>query len=335
MARQNSQMRSEVAIVVPCYNVEPYLQRALDSVYAQSYRDFHICCVDDGSTDGTLQVLKTNARSCTFVCQPHAGPAAARNRAIRVSDSAFVAFLDADDKWMPSKLERQITMLKQDPTLGLVCSLCLVSELGNERRAAFSADGVPGCGRLFQDLVRNCFVFTPTVVVRRRCLEEVGLFNEALPVSEDFNLWLRIAARWKIALLPETLAITHKRPGSLSASIAPEERLRAGVVALEHVQSSCPELSPSDRRALRRALAERMYFHGSFLLSTGAQGLARQKLLGALKHRPTHWRAIAKLGLTFLPLHVTDALVQLKSMVWWRPKPEDPAAFAARNAPSP
>ncbi len=328
-------MRSEVSVVVPCYNVEPYLQRALDSVYAQTYRDFHIYCVDDGSTDGTLQVLKTNARSCTIVCQPHAGPAGARNRAIRLADSAFVAFLDADDEWMPSKLERQIAVLKQDPTLGLVCSLCLVSERANGRRAVFSADGVPGCGRLFQDLVRNCFVFTPTVVVRRRCLEDVGLFNEALPVSEDFDLWLRIAARWKIALLPETLAITHKRPGSLSASISAEERLRTGIATLEHVQSSCPELWPSERRALRRALAERIYLYGSFLLSTGEKGLSRRKLICALKYQRTHWRAIAKLGLSFLPLCVAEALVQLKSMFWWRPRPKDSAAFAARNATSP
>lgn len=307
----SSQPDSEVAVIVPCYNVESYLQRALDSALAQTFSDFHIYAVDDGSADSTVQILETAPRCC-FVSQPHAGPAAARNRAIQMSRSPFIAFLDADDEWLPPKLERQIALLKQDPTLGLVCSLCSISEPGRERRVIPEVDNIPSSGRLFRHLVRKCFVFTPTAVVRRGCLEEVGLFNESLAVSEDFNLWLRIAARWRIAFMPEVFAITHKRPGSLSASISPEKRLRNGVAGLEHVQTVCPELSPAEARALRGALAERIYFHGSFFLSTGAKGPSRRKLVSVLKVRPTHWRALAKLGLSFLPTRVSKSLMGIK-----------------------
>jgi len=306
-------MHSEVSVIVPCYNVERYLKRALDSVFAQTYNNFRVYPVDDGSTDGTLRVLETYADRCCFVSQPHAGPAAVRNRAIQMSGSPFVAFLDADDEWLPEKLERQIPLLKQDPTLGLVCSLCAIHEAGSDTSPTFTTGDVPGPGRLFEQSVREGFVHTPTVVVRRRCLDDVGLFNESLAVSEDRNLWLRIAARWRIAFLPEVLAIVHKRPGSLSVSIPVEERLRNGVAALEHVESSCPELSAAEARALRMALAERLYCYGSFLLSSGVKEASRGKLASTLTLQPTHWRAFAKLVLSFLPTQAYDFLAALKT----------------------
>jgi hypothetical protein len=303
---------AEVTVVVPCYNVEPYVKRALDSALAQAYRDFHIYAVDDGSTDGTLAALQTYSEHCCIVSQQHMGAAAARNRAIQMSSSPFIAFLDADDEWLPHKLECQLSLLKQNPDLGLVCSLCAAHEPGKQMHSIFLAH-LPGSGMLFQQLVRDCFVFTPTVVVRRQCLEDVGIFNESLKVSEDFNLWLRIASRWKIALLPDVLAVTHERPGSLSATISPEERLSIGVAALEDVRSRCSDvLSTAEAQALRVALAQRFYFLGSFLLSDGAAARSRSKFVSALKFQPTHWRAVTKLGLSFLPFHTHELLAHLR-----------------------
>jgi len=330
---KGSPIRPEVAVVVPCFNVERCLQRALDSTFAQTYTDFHVYAVDDGSTDSTIKVLETNARHCSFVSQPHSGPSAARNRAIQMSSSPYLAFLDADDEWLPNKLECQMALLKEDPTVGLVSSLCLFSNAENESHSIFAKE-IPRSGRLFRQLVRKCFVFTPTVIVRRRCLEDVGFFNESLAVSEDFNLWLRIAARWKIAFLPQLLVISHKRRGSLSATIPAEERLRNGVAALEHVQSSCPDLPPTEARALRSALAERLYFHGSFLLSVGANEPARRKLASALKLQPTHWRALAKLGLGLLPARASDLLLGLRTKFTRRSRYTDASQLEPWDASS-
>jgi glycosyltransferase involved in cell wall biosynthesis len=303
-----SHARWEVAVVLPCYNVETCLPRALDSVFAQTYTNFHTYAVDDSSLDGTMRALDTYADRCSFVSQPHAGPGAARNRAIQMSDSPYIAFLDADDEWLPHKLERQIAQLKTDPELGLVCSLCALYESGKQSGSSLCVPRMPSSGRLFRYLAQNCFVFTPTVVVRRRCLEETGLFNESLQVSEDFNLWLRIAARWKIALLPEILAINHRRSGSLSRAISPSERLRNGVAALEDVQSCRPDLTTAETHALRAALAERIYFFGSYLLSAGASGPAREELASVLKLQPLHWRAFAKFLLTLFPAQAYEFL---------------------------
>lgn len=310
-----SPAQTEVDVIVPCYNVEQCVGRALDSVLRQTHQDFSIYAVDDGCTDNTVQVLKTYAPRCILISQAHAGPATARNRAIRESASPFVAFIDADDEWLPDKLERQLALLRHNESLGMVCSHCLISEPRSKENRHSVVDDVPHNGRLFKHLVRNCFVFTPSVVVRRRCLEEIGLFHEAFPVSEDFNLWLRIAARWDIAIVPAVFTMVNKRPGSLSLTISPEERLRAGVAALEHVRSSCSTLSPVEQHALRLALAERIYFYGSHLLSTGEKSACRRQLASVLKLQCTHWRALAKLALSYLPGEIYGSLVRLKSAI--------------------
>ena len=310
-----SPAQTEVDVIVPCYNVEHRVRRALDSVLCQTHQDFSIYAVDDGCTDNTVQVLKTYAPRCILISQAHAGPGAARNRAIRESVSPFVAFIDADDEWLPDKLERQLALLRQNESLGMVCSNCLISEAGSKENRHIVVDNVPHNGRLFKHLVRNCFVFTPSVVVRRRCLQEIGLFHEELPVSEDFNLWLRIAARWDIATVPEVCAIVNKRSGSLSLTISSEERLRSGVAALEHVRSSCSTLSPVEQQALRLALAERIYFYGSYLLSAGEKGASRKHLASVLELQSTHWRAFAKLALSYLPGEIYGSLVRFKSAI--------------------
>ena len=291
------------------------MQRALNSVLAQTHQDFWIYAVNDGCTDNTMQVLEQYTHRCVSISQAHAGAAAARNRAIRESASPFIAFIDADDEWLPEKLDRQISLLRKNKSLGMVCSHCVISASGSAENQHISADSVPHTGRLFQYLVRNCFVFTPTVVVRRGCLEEIGLFNEALPVCEDFNLWLRIAARWEIGIIPEVLAIVKKRPGSLSVTTSAEEQLRSGIASLEHVRSSCSGLSPSEQNALRLALAERIYFYGSHLLSAGAKTASRKLLVSALELQSTHWRAFTKLALSFLPGEIYGSLARLKTTI--------------------
>lgn len=295
------------------------MQRALDSVFRQTYQDFHIYAVDDGSTDQTMRVLRANAPRCSSVSQAHAGPAAARNRAIRMLQSPFIAFLDADDEWLPAKLQRQIAVLKEQPDVGLICSHCFLGESLKETPPLFSMES-PSAGRLFDSLVRNCFVFTPTVVIRRACLDDVGLFRESLPVSEDFNLWLRVAARWPIACLQEQLAIIHKHPLSLSGTVPDAERLSTGIAALQDVKASCGDLSPSEQHALRCALAQRFYFYGSFLLKTGDAHGSRSALASALRLCPSHWPAAAKFALSYLPARLSRPLIDLKTKLRQRPR---------------
>ena len=329
-----SPIQTAVDVIIPCYNVESYLRRALESVFAQTYTNFHIYAVDDGSTDNTLNILQQNAHRCSYLSQPHGGAAGARNCGIRMSNSPLIAFLDADDEWLAQKLERQVEFMTRNPDFGLVCSLCEMRPRQQDAGTVFSLPSRALSGKLFGELVRNCFVFTPAVLVRRQCLEEVGLFDESLMVCEDFHLWLRIAARWKIAILPEVLAVTHARPGSLSATISPEQRLRTGVATLEDVRARCKDLPAGDARALRRALAQRHYFYGSFLLSSGAKRRARQSLLKALKLQPSHVRAFAKIVLSVFPARAIRSALALTKMLKYRMPVRSVSPWAVRDSAS-
>ena len=292
---------SEIAVVIPCYNAAPYLARALDSVFAQTYRAFRVYVIDDGSTDGTAEVVRSYGDRIVSVSTPHAGQASARNRGIRLSNSPYVAFLDADDEWLPAKLERQIEILRRNPGAGMVYSDCFNNANDHSAGSHFARVGTPGSGRVFEPMVAQCDVFTPTVVVRRKCLNRVGLFRETMPLGEDYNLWLRISARWDVAVVPEVLAIRHVTPGSLSQTTSLERALSVPIAVFEDVMQTCPELSSSQRRALRRAIAKGHYTYGSHLLEKGKRQESRQQMLQAMRYGLRDWRPLAKLALGFLP----------------------------------
>jgi hypothetical protein len=277
----------ETAVIIPCYNAGSYVARALDSVFAQTHRDYRIFVVDDGSTDDTEQVLRNYSGRIFSVRQEHAGQGSARNRRIRLSRSSYVAFLDADDEWLPTKLERQIEILRRDSNIGLVYSDCSTSGTGPSAGSHFARVGTPKGGRVFEQLLDSCSVFTPTAVVRRECLEGMGLFNESVPVGEDFNLWLRIAARWAVAIVPEVLAIRHYQPGGLSLTTSPDTALSSSVAAFEHVmQSSAAHLLPDQCKALRRAIARRHYEYGTYLLINGDRARSRAQMFQAFRDGP-------------------------------------------------
>jgi glycosyltransferase involved in cell wall biosynthesis len=305
-------MLCEVAVVVPTYNAADYIARAVDSVLSQTDVHFSLCVIDDGSTDETASIMERYSGRLAYYRQAHAGQAAARNRGIRMSSSIYVAFLDADDYWLPEKLQRQVALLEQNPKVGLVCSDCGTIAAGRIANTHFETNAVPRAGMIFDRLALDCFIFTPTVMVRRACLDEVGLFNQSLSVSEDFNLWLRIAARWQVAVIPEVLAVREMRAEGLSLSTPPEVYLENGIAALEDVRAVCTELSPQESSALQAAIAERYYVYGSHLLASGQYTQSRKKLASALTEKPAHWRAWTKYGLSLLPGAVVRRLTEAR-----------------------
>ncbi len=320
---------ADVAVVVPTYNCAQYLARALDSVTAQTYRSFQLFVIDDGSTDNTEEIVGKFPSECVFEKQAHAGPAAARNRGIRISSSPYIAFLDADDVWLPQKLERQIKLLERRPEVGLVCSDCAVGGITEPDSSYFQRRAMPQ-SEVFERLVKDCFIVTPTVVVRRECLLAFGGFNEALGVSEDLNLWLKIASRCAIAFIPEVLAVRYNRPDNLSAITSPEDACASGIAALEDVIRSCPQLNWQQRRAVERGLAVRHYQYGSFLLSSDRAHASQRSLLAAWRYHPRNWRALAKYWISFLPRSLRDSLItvhQASTNLSEMPRPKSYSRF--------
>lgn len=297
--------KAEVAVIIPTYNCAHYLPRALESVFAQTYRDYRVFVVDDGSIDDTAAVVERYANRLTFIQQAHAGAAAARNRGIKASSSPYVAFLDADDVWLPAKLERQMKLFDNHPEIGLV-------------GAGFLHDGVvysaePQNGSRVEALLKDCCISTPAAVVRRQCLYETGLFYEPLRVCEDYNLWIRIASRWSFAIVREVLVHCYSTSGNLSSSTSPEDRLRFGIAALQHVLATCPQLSQHEKCIIQRAMAVHYYNLGCCLLSQGDRRGGRAAMEKAWRFNRLNWKAPVKLSLSVLPP------AGLKSATWvWR-----------------
>ncbi len=197
-----------VSVVIPAYNAAKYIGETLESVRAQTFRDHEIIVVDDGSADNSLDIA---AGFGSIVClrQPNRGAAAARNAGIRAARGEYIAFLDADDLWLPGKLEKQMAYLEANPGKAWIYSDALVFESATNRTICrIGARTRLHEGAVLQPLLLRSFIPSATPVVKRDALFAANLFDESPErrVIEDWCLWLRLAARHPVALLDEPLA---------------------------------------------------------------------------------------------------------------------------------
>jgi glycosyltransferase involved in cell wall biosynthesis len=219
----------KVSVFVPNYNYARYLPECLDSILAQTYHDFEIVIADDGSTDNSHEVLmdyqSRYPEKIHYYWHPgHAnkGVAATSNLAISKSQGEYLAWTGSDDVWYPQKLELQVAQLDHDPRLGMVYSYAdfLDSEgriLPGRYGVDITADPNP-VGRMLQ----SCHPPAMTVVIRRQCMEEVGGFDETLRTCEDWDLWIRVFALWKVGFIDQPLVKYRIHGNNLSKGIDPK-----------------------------------------------------------------------------------------------------------------
>ncbi len=279
-----------VSVIIPAYNSARYIGEALDSLVGQTYRDFEVVVVDDGSADDTLAVVNGYAQRLALrvIRQANGGPARARNEGVRAAAGQYCAFLDADDLMLPQRLEQQVAALRADGQIALVhTDLQTFNEGGvvHRTRRVFSD---PRGGRVLDWLVLDNFITTSTVMARRDRLLEAGLFREGRHISEDFELWLRMAERWPIAYLETPLVMYRYTPGSLSGN-----KLVTALAALQVVREfwgEHPEYRRSHRALCRRSIARHLAVVGAAALDRGERGRAVRHLLGALRREPLNGR---------------------------------------------
>ncbi len=211
-----------VTVVLPCYNHAQFIGKTLDCILAQSYNDFEIVAVDDGSTDGSLEVLQRFEPRVRVLRGQHngpAGPAAARNRAIEASDSDFIAFMDADDLCTPDRLAVQVNRLDAD-RLDLVASeLTFIDPQGNALEGKWSCPPYASADYWGSLLERN-WIGTPSVTLRRSALDSAGSFNEEFTHAEDYDLWLRLARSSAVGYVNAPLIQVRRHGGNISRNIA-------------------------------------------------------------------------------------------------------------------
>jgi glycosyltransferase involved in cell wall biosynthesis len=294
-----------VSVVIPTYNNARFLPEALDSLLAQTCRDFELIVVDDGSTDDTEEVLKPYRNLVRYVRKDNGGPASARNLGIRQARGQLIAFQDADDIWLPDKLQRQVDYLRDHPNIGVVFSD--VTFFGAEGRETccvkqrFSAEA----GMTFDNLFHDHFVGMSTVVVRSSCLNEVGLFDESLIGAEDYNLYLRLAKRFQFGFLDEPLIKKRLHENNLSNDL--DQMLHDEIANLHKIAALFPEDNVSTR-----SIAARIYFRfGKYHFDRKAFEKATSCLFRALRLSPLLWEAWTYLIVAILPAAFREQLLAL------------------------
>lgn len=203
-------MNEKVSIIIPTYNRAHLIERSIRSILNQTYEEFELLIVDDGSTDNTKEVVERikDSRIRYIPCGENGGAARARNIGIAEAQYDYIAFQDSDDEWHPDKLEKQMgVMMEASEDTGLVYCEYHYNGLGG--REEITPDRkIPleqKRGHIFPYLLAGNMIGTPVMLVKRECFQKVGIFNEKFPCLEDYELVLRIAREYRIEFIPECL----------------------------------------------------------------------------------------------------------------------------------
>jgi glycosyltransferase involved in cell wall biosynthesis len=199
----------ETSVIIPTYNRLPFLKEAVGSVLNQSYRNFELIIVDDGSTDGTPDFVANLGNQIKHIYKSNGGPSSARNRGLGEAAGEFITFLDSDDLWHKDKLKVEIEFMQSHPE----ATVCYTDETWIRRgvRVNQRKKHQKYSGWIFERCVPLCMVSPSSVLMRREFFDEVGYFDENLPVCEDYDLWLRASLRFPFHFIPQKLII--KRGG--------------------------------------------------------------------------------------------------------------------------
>jgi glycosyltransferase involved in cell wall biosynthesis len=286
-----------VSVVIPAYNAGRTIDAALRSVFSQTYRDFEVIVIDDGSVDDTAERVGAWGNAVLFSRQANQGPAAARNHGIQRARGRLLAFLDADDVWLPTKLERQVAYFDAFPETGLLHTDALVShaplvhmfEPGEEEISTLVPPTNDFCALFHCDR----FVKTLTVMIPRHVALALGGFDERRELHvEDWDFWLRIAARHPVGYLPATLAI-HRPDGGMSSNV--ERTFRGQTLVIEKLRPLCAAACPKHRADPDACVTEREHLLHSQLgyerFWRGQKGPAREAYRQALSTKPLDSRA--------------------------------------------
>lgn len=337
-----------VSVIIPAYNCESFIGRAVQSVLDQDYRDLEIIVINDGSTDNTVQALAPIQDRICLLQQKNAGVAAARNAGLRIARGELVAFLDADDWWAPSRLSVQLAALKSFPETGMVFSDFAVADstganlmprgirwkYGSVRNAdttpwqkifcnsvsvhwdgseIYQHAAVAYQGHIAQKLFCGNFINTSTVLLRREVIERFGEFDQTLDTEEDYDYWLRVANEWPLAYVDAPLATFRKSPGQLTR---PDQIERIVQNALRVVQRASNQMAAVLDTEVTNSRFSRIYFSlGVIALRNGRSTDAQSFLKQSLHYRPWRPMTLALYILACLPPRIFAGILRVRAIL--------------------
>ena len=244
----------KLSVIIPTYNRLPMLKEAVDSVLTQDFEDMELIIVDDGSTDGTAEEIKRYGGRVKFIQHSeNKGVSTARNRGVLQARGKLIAFLDSDDLWVKGKLKIQAAFLDDNPHY----SICYTDEIWirKGKRVNPMHKHAKYSGWIFEKCLPLCTISPSSVMMRKTLFSKVGLFDEALPVCEDYDLWLRVSARFPIFFINQKLIIKRGgHPDQLSQRSWGNDRYR--VMSLERLLTE-PYLRPEEREMILKEMKKK------------------------------------------------------------------------------
>ena len=272
----------KVSVIIPAYNAMRFLPQTVESVLQQTLRDFEVLIVDDGSKDDTAKWAAAHSDPrVKLISRPNGGAAAARNTGIANAAGEYVAFLDADDLWRPTKLEKQVARMEADLNVGLVDAWISYIDGDGEAMGKVMTQDLEG--DVWAQMVEyNLVRCGSTPLVRRRCFEEVGTFDESFRFSEDWEMWIRITARYQFAVVKEPLVAYRQHENNKHKNYQSLLPTLCGII-----EKSFQEVPEAQQHLKGRALG-RAHLHTAWraLLYTGDDREAAQLRQEAIAHYP-------------------------------------------------
>jgi glycosyltransferase involved in cell wall biosynthesis len=250
----SDESKYSVSVIITTFNRRHTIERAIDSVLNQTHPADEIILIDDGSTDGTDQLIKINYPNIIYIWQENQGISHARNTGISLSTFNWIALLDSDDEWLSSKLYQQIRALQDQ----LDYKICHTNELWirNGKRVNQMKKHEKSGGLIFEKCLPLCIISPSSVMIQRSVFDEYGLFDQSLPVCEDYDLWLRLCAFLPVLYIEDPQIIKYGgHSDQLSRKYWGMDRYRMKV--LEKIIDN-PKLSPEKLRAAIQTLIEKI-----------------------------------------------------------------------------
>ncbi|WP_416224053.1 glycosyltransferase [Thiohalophilus sp.] len=292
-----------VSVIMPAYNTAQYIGEAINSVLSQDYPNKELIIIDDGSTDGTVDIIRRYEPAVTLLTQKNQGSAVARNAGLDAARGDYVAFLDSDDIWLPGKLTAQVRYMEQHPEIGMSYGRWQVWKPQSD--GEFSAPKVPctddqaglvedGSGWLYNRLLFTSLLHTITVIARRDLIDKVGRFDITLKRGQDYDYWLRASRITEIHQLDQILAL-YRLHGEGCVKKWPHVNYEKVVVenALSRWGLEGPTGEVTTKADMQRRLAGTCFSFGYHHYWEGSPRLAVQAFRQCLGYRPGYlaaWR---------------------------------------------
>lgn len=301
-----------VSVVIPTFNRSHLIRDTLDSVLSQSYPHLEIIVVDDGSTDNTLNLLSEYGQGIRVIHQSNQGEGSARNTGIRESKGEYVSFVDSDDLWLPNKIEAQIDLISRYSDLKWVYSDAEFFDGTTGNRTCLSSQvNRLYAGNVLRKLFLEDFIPSPTPLIHRDIFDEVGGFG-AFPRAADWDMWLRIAARYPVGLVAKPLARYRIHPGMITAT----QDWRCRLEVCTKVIDAAAQREPEQLEPIRdKAIARLNIGLGRGLVSSGELTDARMLFREAIYRDPTMIKPYAYYLASYLGIYLLKPAIRFRRLL--------------------